>query len=61
MHLKQLIEALEKYDAAQPVALGFGHPHSYRGYYDQLAFEPVNNTTVGEMLAAANSAMGTTY
>lgn len=61
MHLKQLIETLEKYDAAQPVPLGFGHPHSYRGYYDQLAFEPVKDTTVGAMLDAAKSAMGATY
>lgn len=61
MYLKDLIELLEKYDADKTVAVGFGNPHSYRGYYDQLAFEPVENTTVGEMLFAAKSAMGTTY
>jgi hypothetical protein len=61
MHLKQLIETLEKHDPAKRVPLGFGRPHSYRGYYSDLAFEPVENTTVGGMLTAARSAMGATY
>jgi len=41
MMLSDIIETLEKYDPATIVPLGFGEPHSYRGYYDQLAFEPV--------------------
>ena len=61
MYLKELIEILEKQDPATPARVGFGNPHSYRGYYDQLAFEPVENTTAGAMLAAAKAAMGTTY
>ncbi|NED83520.1 hypothetical protein G3I76_25935, partial [Streptomyces sp. SID11233] len=40
---------------------GFHHPHSYRGFYEELAFEPTGRTTVGEMLAAALDAHGTTY
>lgn len=59
--LGELIDALEAVDGAQAVPLGFGNPHSYRGYYEQLAFEPVANTTVADMLAAAQEAVGTTY
>jgi hypothetical protein len=40
MYLTNLIAFLEKYDPAQVVPVGFHRPHSYRGYYDQLAFEP---------------------
>lgn len=60
MYLKHLIERLEK-EPADKVVLGFKHPHSYRGYYEDLAFEPAQNVTVGEMLAAARSAVGSTY
>jgi hypothetical protein len=31
---------------------------SYRGYYDDLAFEPAHNATIGAMLAHAEDAMG---
>lgn len=53
MQLGEVISALEKYSPDRKVKNGFGNPHSFRGYYDQLAFEPVENTTVGEMLSAA--------
>jgi hypothetical protein len=61
MKLKHVIEMLEKFPADRPVALGFGNPHSWRGSYDELAFEPVENTTVGQMLEDAKSAVGATY
>src|SRR4051812_10967667 len=61
MYLKELIETLETYDPATPVPIGFNNPHSYRGYYDQLAFEPKENTTIGAMLESAKRAMGKTY
>lgn len=61
MFLKDLIEWLDKQPLNTKVPVGFGHPHSYRGYYDDLAFEPVENTTIGEMLVAAKSALGSTY
>lgn len=61
MDLGQLIARLEKEPADRVVPMGFGKPHSYRGYYGELAFEPVADTTVGEMLAAAKEALGTTY
>lgn len=59
--LGELIEALEARDPNEAVAYGFGVPHSYRGYYDELAFEPVPNTTVLSMLAAAREAEDATY
>ena len=61
MSLQELIDALEKLDPELVAPFGFGGPHSYRGYYDELAFEPRHNVTVGQMLADAKSALGTTY
>lgn len=61
MVLAHLIEFLEKQDSDTPVKMGFNNPHSYRGYYSELAFEPCENTTVGEMLECAKSANGATY
>tara|TARA_R110002020_G_scaffold444120_1_gene655457 strand:- start:688 stop:996 length:309 start_codon:yes stop_codon:yes gene_type:complete len=61
MYLEELIEKLEQYPSTQKVAKGFNYPHSYRGYYEQLAFEPCNNTTVGAMLDCAKEALGNTY
>lgn len=61
MTLSELISVLEKHDPAKVVPLGFHNPHSYRGDYAQLAFEPKANTTVGAMLESARSALGATY
>lgn len=61
MVLRDLIDELKARPADRAVPVGFGNPHSYRGYYEDLAFEPVNETTVGAMLAAAEGAMGQTY
>lgn len=61
MTLDELIKALEAEDAAKVLPLGFTCPHSYRWDYSELAFEPTANVTVGEMLAAARSALGATF
>lgn len=61
MELGELITALEQADARLVVPSGFTNPHSYRGYYDDLAFEPASNVTVAAMLADAQSALGATY
>lgn len=61
MTLGDLIKQLERADPAKVVPLGFGNPHSYRGYYEQLAFEPKAGVTVGQMLADAKEALHTTY
>lgn len=64
MVLGELIEALEEkfnQDPGYVAKLGFAYPHSYRGFYDALAFEPVENIGVYEMLSEAQSALGKTF
>ena len=61
MTLGELIAALEEADQSLVVPDGFSRPHSYRGYYDQLAFEPARNVTVAHMLSEAKSALGMTF
>lgn len=61
MTLGELIEALEAEPKDKLVFHGFNNPHSYRGYYNDLAFEPAQDITVGEMLEAARSAVGKTF
>jgi hypothetical protein len=59
--LGDLIARLEREDPARVLPLGFTNPHSYRGDYMDLAFEPVCDIPIGEMLAAARSALGATF
>ncbi len=41
---------------------GFNNPHSYRGYYEDLAFEPAGwKMTVCDLIAICRSAMGKTF
>jgi hypothetical protein len=61
MDLGELIAALEAAAPDTIVPVGFGKPHSYRGSYEDLAFEPVANVRVADMLAAARSALGETF
>jgi hypothetical protein len=43
------------------LAKGFGKPRSYRGYYEQIAFEPKKDVDVHYMLLQAKSANGATF
>lgn len=61
IRLGELIEYLKTLDPARVVKPGFGEPDSYRGYYIDVAFEPVPESTVAEMLAHAESALGKTF
>lgn len=61
MILKDLIEELEKHPKDTIIRNGFGKPMSYRGDYQQLAFEPKKNVTIGSMLQNAKSALGDTF
>lgn len=61
MTLSELIGALEAEDPDLLLPLGFSNPHSYRGIYEDLAFEPVADVTIGQMLADARSALDATY
>jgi len=61
MVLQDLIEFLEEKDNDIVCPIGFAKPHSYRGDYSQLAFEPDEDVTVGAMLRDAKEAHGSTY
>lgn len=61
MTLDELIAALEAEEPDKVLPLGFSNPHSWRGDYMELAFEPTADVTVGAMLADARSARGATY
>lgn len=59
--LGELLEWLEKQDQDQKVRYGFGEPHTDRGCYNDLAFEPVHETTIREMLGWAESCLGVAF
>lgn len=61
MFIEDLIKKLEQFPREQKVVKGFNSPHSYRGDYCELAFEPCENTTVGEMLDCCKEAHNSTY
>ena len=61
MTLGEYINILEATNKTKLLPIGLDNPHSWRGDYFKLAFEPVENITVGEMLEAAKSALGATY
>ncbi len=61
MRLKHLIKYLENKSPDAVAIKGFGTPHSYRGWYEQLAFAPTEKTTAEEMLRHAKSALGKTF
>lgn len=61
MSLQDLIDALREADPDAVLRRGFRHPHSYRGHYERLAFEPAGNVPVREMLRDAESALGQTF
>lgn len=61
MNLGELISKLEKIPQDTHIEYGFGSPMSWRGSYYELAFEPVKNTTIRDMLFYAKDAIGNTY
>jgi hypothetical protein len=61
MTLGELIAALEAAPADRIIRNGFESPHSYRGWYERLAFEPANNIRVGDMLDDARGALGRVF
>lgn len=61
MILEKLIAELKGLNQDAVIANGFGEADSYRGYYEDLAFEPMDNVTVKSMLEHAQKALGSTY
>ena len=61
MTLGELIAALAEHDPVTVLRHGFRYPHSYRGFYEQLAFVPAENVAVGTLLKTARDALGSTF
>lgn len=61
MTLSDLIARLENTDPTLTLRPGFTNPHSYRGYYEELAVEPTESCTVADLLQEMRGALGTTY
>jgi len=61
MYLGDLIKYLEDKDENIVVSIGLGEADSYRGYYEDLAFEPKANVAVKDMLEEARNALGKTF
>lgn len=61
MTLGEMIATLEDMHSIARID-GLGEPHSYRGYYEDLAFEKTEGIMrVGELLDLCKSAMGKAY
>ena len=58
MTLGELIMQLRGMPQDSVLRPGFRAPHSYRGYYHDLAFAPCQEVTVGEALYVARSCVG---
>lgn len=56
--LGEIIDMLKAADQNAVLRNGFENPHSYRGYYERLCFEPVENISVKHMLACADEVHG---
>ncbi len=58
MRLEEYIQTLKGFDPNLKLEKGLSNPHSWRGSYDQLSFEIVDNITIGEMLKVAEGCIG---
>ena len=59
--LGEIIAYLKTLPPDQVVKHGWDDCYSYRGYYEDLAFQQAANVTVGTMLSVAESALGETF
>lgn len=61
MTLGELIKWLESQNKDMVIKDGFGSPHSDRGFYNDLAFSPEENSRIEDMLKNAKDAVGQTF
>ena len=61
MELQDVVTELKKHNKDKIIKNGFHEPHSYRGIYEDVSFEPTENIPIKEMLACAEEAMDATY
>lgn len=59
--LGQLIDWCGRQPEGAEIRPGLSGAHSYRGWYERLAFTPVEKTTAGRLLAEAIAANGETF
>ena len=64
LDLGELIEILEQEQKKSPgrvVKLGIGEPHSWRGDYSELAFEPKKDVTIDKIVSDAKAARNSEF
>lgn len=61
MNLGELIDRLSREDQNKVIYNGICNPHSYRGWYERLAFEDGGVMTVGDCVGFAKSAVGNVF
>lgn len=61
MTLGEIITRLEAENPALVLAHGFHKPHSWRGHYAELAFEPGTPKTVADSLVTLRLCVGATF
>lgn len=62
MKLGGLIKLLESLNPKETLPVGLSNPHSYRGYYDDLAFEPIKKESkVSDILKVVRDCVGQTF
>ena len=64
MKLHTMIEWLDRMNQEHPdgiVPYGFDQPRSWRGNYEDLAFEPKESAKISDMLNHAKDSMGRTF
>jgi hypothetical protein len=61
MTLGALIDWLEHQDQDLIIKDGFGSPHSDRGSYDELAFDPMPEAKISDMLKYAKKSLGSYF
>lgn len=61
LNLGEIIEFLEQQNPVAVIRYGWNACNSYRGYYEDLAFEPSFDVPVARMLAVAREANGKTF
>jgi hypothetical protein len=59
--IEQLYRFIKQFPEDRVCKNGFTNPHSYRGYYDEVAFEPVDDVTVKHMLDCIHRAINETF
>lgn len=57
INLGKAMSILVKLPKDKVFKIGLGEPHSYRGYYDELAFEPKADVSVDEMIKNCEDAL----